>query len=437
MKINLLFLAITFAVSLCSSQTINISGIVVDSTGTGIAGATVTLETAKITTTTGPNGNFTLNGTIVSIQKKNQQLLTKSAQLFIANNQLYVNCTVRTIVNISVYSAIGRFVSNIQETKNAGTHPIVLPNLSSGVYIYKVEIDKDVFSFIHTLTGGTALFSGLLVDFKSHECIAKKAISTAVINDVIVVTKIGYLNYRENVLKADTTGIKLKMIICNTTVSDIEGNIYQAVKIGNQIWTAENLRTTKYNDGTSIVFDTSSVNWKNTKLAEYCYYNNTNNTDTIRRYGALYNFNVINTKKLAPAGWHVSTKNDWDTLQIYLTKNGYNWYASSSENTLAKSLASKTDWLKSEREATIGWNLTQNNKSGFSAFPSGKRSSAGRFSSVGNNGLWWCPMDSCINSNGVCTVANYSGIYNDQSSLERYSGVGESNTGHCVRLVKD
>ena len=90
-----------------------------------------------------------------------------------------------------------------------------------------------------------------------------RAMRYAPIKDVIAVTKDGYLNYRVIVTNSDTSGIEIKMILCTDTVRDIDGNLYQAVRIGNQVWTTENLRTTRYNDGKpiDIMDDHPHISW--------------------------------------------------------------------------------------------------------------------------------------------------------------------------------
>jgi len=93
------------------------------------------------------------------------------------------------------------------------------------------------------------------------------------------------------------------------TVSDIEGNIYKTIRIGNQTWMAENLKTTKYNDGELIPNITVDVEWLEFSSGAYCWYNNdgTRNKNT---YGALYNWYSVNTGKLCPAGWHVPSNKE-------------------------------------------------------------------------------------------------------------------------------
>lgn len=156
------------------------------------------------------------------------------------------------------------------------------------------------------------------------------------------------------------------------TVTDIDGNVYHAIKIGNQVWTVENLSVTKYNDGSLIPLDTSAVTWDSAKTLKYCFNENTTNAESIKKYGALYNWYVVspvNSKKIAPTGWHVPTDAEWDTMRNYLITNGYNWNGTTSDtaqyNKIAKSLASKTDWLVDTTTGAIGNDLSTNNQSGF------------------------------------------------------------------------
>jgi uncharacterized protein (TIGR02145 family) len=173
------------------------------------------------------------------------------------------------------------------------------------------------------------------------------------------------------------------------SVTDIDGNVYQTVKIGNQVWIVENLRTTKYNDGTPIPLVTDTTAWKALTTPGYCYYNNTTHADSIKKYGALYNWYAVDTKKLAPKGWHVPTDAEWTILENYLIANGYDWDGTTTDNKIAKSMAAKTDWQTYTKSGAIGNDLSKNNRSGFSALPGGYRVDNGLFSTIGLNGDWW------------------------------------------------
>jgi hypothetical protein len=103
-----------------------------------------------------------------------------------------------------------------------------------------------------------------------------------------------------------------------TVVTDIDGNIYSTVTIGTQTWMKQDLKTTRYNDGAAIPLVTDNTAWAALTTPGYCLYNNTNNADSIRTFGALYNWYAVNTGKLAPTGWHVATDAEWTTLTTYL-----------------------------------------------------------------------------------------------------------------------
>lgn len=140
MRIINSFLVIAFAASLCSSLTINISGFVTDSTGLGISGATVSLETAKITTTSGRDGSFVLNGNQSSIRQHFLPPMTVKPFAFISNGQLNINLNVQTFVILSVYSVQGRLISSVQKILDVGSNAISLPQAKSGLYLYKVNV---------------------------------------------------------------------------------------------------------------------------------------------------------------------------------------------------------------------------------------------------------------------------------------------------------
>jgi hypothetical protein len=105
-------------------------------------------------------------------------------------------------------------------------------------------------------------------------------------------------------------------------INDIEGNTYHSVEIGNQVWMVENLKTTKYNDGTSIPLVNNGLTWKSLTTPAYCRYNNDaiNNKVT---YGALYNWYTVNTGKLCPKSWHVPTDSEWKLLEINIMMDLY------------------------------------------------------------------------------------------------------------------
>jgi uncharacterized protein (TIGR02145 family) len=104
------------------------------------------------------------------------------------------------------------------------------------------------------------------------------------------------------------------------SVVDICGNSYKTATIGNQIWMSENLRTLKYNNGTSIP-NVIGPMWYFLTTGAQCTYNNTTNADTIKTYGIFYNWYAVNTGKLCPVGWHVPTDSNWMELANFLGRD--------------------------------------------------------------------------------------------------------------------
>ncbi|HEX2957844.1 MAG TPA: fibrobacter succinogenes major paralogous domain-containing protein [Chitinispirillaceae bacterium] len=218
------------------------------------------------------------------------------------------------------------------------------------------------------------------------------------------------------------------------TVPDKDGNVYHTVKIGNQIWTTENLRTTKYNNGSLISNISDTLEWSTTRSGAYCSYKNQTDTDSIKTFGLLYNWYAVSTGRLAPEGWHVPTIYEWDTLFNYLKNNGYNWNDDTIKYKCAKAVSSNSHWKLSTIPGAIGNDLSTNNRSGFSAQPAGLRYTSGDFGSgvFGNRGLYTHFWSS--------STAPASYIHSIFLSFERDSISFHNqarNRGFSVRIVKN
>ena len=157
--------------------------------------------------------------------------------------------------------------------------------------------------------------------------------------------------------------------------TDIDGNTYKSVIIGEQEWMSENLRTTKHNDGTTIPNVTDNTEWSTFYTAAWCHYDNDNQYDTI--YGKLYNWYAVETGKLCPTGWHVPTNAEWDVLTDFLTANGHN-------GTEGNALKATLGWYNNENGADdYGWNGL-----------SGGSRDYGYFNYLGYFGSWWSSSES-------------------------------------------
>jgi uncharacterized protein (TIGR02145 family) len=163
---------------------------------------------------------------------------------------------------------------------------------------------------------------------------------------------------------------KEKPIAPSGKITDVDGNTYKTVKIGEQWWMAENLKTTKYNDGTVLPCLTVSE-WVYPAFPAYGWYED-NEKLYKDKYAAYYNYYTIdysNGKNICPDGWHVPTAAEWNILSDYLKNNGYG-YGGIAEN-IAKSMAQKKGWEFSATEGTPGNDPQRNNSSSFSGVPTG------------------------------------------------------------------
>ncbi len=218
----------------------------------------------------------------------------------------------------------------------------------------------------------------------------------------------------------------------NGPLHDADGNVYTTVKIGTQEWMAENLRTTKYKDGTPIPLVTNGNDWSALTTPGYCYYNNTTNPDSIKKFGVLYNWYAVNTNKLAPAGWHVPADSEWSLLANYLSGNGNSYDGSVAAWKIGKVMAATTDWSTDTTPGAIGCDLTLNNSSGFSGLPGGMRGT-GTFLHIGYGGFWW--SSTTMFGDPMSSGAWSRGLYYSSADVRR--GEHIKCYGVSVRLVRD
>ncbi len=208
------------------------------------------------------------------------------------------------------------------------------------------------------------------------------------------------------------------------TVTDFDGNVYQTVTIGNQVWMAENLKVTHYRNGDAIPFVTFAPTWAALTTGAYCdYYNDANNAIT---YGKLYNWFAVNdSRSIAPTGWHVPSDAEWMELEMSLGLS------------LAEAVATGTrgtdEGGKMKETGTTHWtspNTGATNGSGFSALPGGYRYYDGYYSDKNLRGFFWSITEFAYDR------AWYRYLGYDQSGVSRASS-GLKVYGFSVRCVKD
>lgn len=211
-----------------------------------------------------------------------------------------------------------------------------------------------------------------------------------------------------------------------TPVTDIDGNTYKTVAIGNQIWMSENLKTTKLNDGSDITNTIDAAAWiaHNTALTPgFCWYdNNVANKDV---YGGIYNWFTVNTGKLCPAGWHVPTYAEYSAMELYIgvpadSINSWGWRGM-DKGTILKN--------------TTGWTPGNGtNTAGFSALPAGYRAWAnGEFRGAGTLTYFWTGTDNSMNHEP--NTAWYRRL--DGTSTKIYNATTERGSGKSVRCMKN
>lgn len=194
-------------------------------------------------------------------------------------------------------------------------------------------------------------------------------------------------------------------------VADADNNYYYSVTIGTQTWMQENLKSTKFRDGSAITQVTGISAWKDLSTSAYCWYDN---EETLNKnlFGALYNWFTASSGKLCPAGWHIPSNSEWITLV----------------NFLGGEIAAG-DKLKEAGSANWGDLNSGTNETGFTALPGGSRTDGGAFANKGTSGQFW-------SASPVLPATSYSAVlWYNSTSLTRVSSPNVS--GHSVRCIKD
>jgi len=197
------------------------------------------------------------------------------------------------------------------------------------------------------------------------------------------------------------------------SVSDIDGNVYKTIQIGNQTWMAENLKTTKYRNGVSIPNVTDNSLWQNNTIGAYCSYDNDAANDC--PHGKLYNwYAATNNNQICPSGWHVPTIDEWNTLETYL--GGFQAAGGKLKSTGTQY------WQSPNTGAT--------NETGFSMLPGGVRLNYGVFASKGLYGYGWSSSENPLYNNGWMRFITHFSNNFDWSNVSKAYGM-------AIRCLED
>ena len=216
------------------------------------------------------------------------------------------------------------------------------------------------------------------------------------------------------------------------TLSDIDGNTYNTVQIGQQCWMKENLRTTHYANSSAIEQGSST-----STTTPYWYYPN-NDANNMSTYGLLYNWvavmngasssynNPSGVQGICPTGWHVPSDTEWTQLTNYVSSQSQ--YVCGSTNTqIAKALAGDTGWTSSNNICAVGKTPSNNNVTGFSALPAGLY--YGSYDNLGKYANFWSATDYSS------TNAYY--LYLSYAVAPVTRGYNYKNHGYSVRCLRD
>jgi len=296
---------------------------------------------------------------------------------------------------IKVVAMDGKTIAQSRNDVTEGNNTFLL-SLPKGLFV--VAVDGTDFSYSAKAWSQSVVSKEAKIEFLASE----KVHSTSLLRSQNATVNMEYNtgdkllykaysgNYSNTVADVPTASknVNFKYAECK----DASGNYYyNFVTIGTQVWMVENLRTSKFNNGVAFSNYTNNDVWKNLeavrKTPGWC--NSFNDATTDVKFGKLYNSTAANDARgINPAGWHLPTKDELETLESLLISKGYNYDATSTiYNSLNNSLSANTDWGINAGAGTPGFDPTKNNATGFNALPTGYRGGDGVFY-AGFNAYW-------------------------------------------------
>ncbi|MBR4787773.1 MAG: fibrobacter succinogenes major paralogous domain-containing protein [Bacteroidales bacterium] len=231
------------------------------------------------------------------------------------------------------------------------------------------------------------------------------------------------------------------------TITDVDGNTYHTVQIGNQCWMKENLRTTKYADGTSItqgsIYDSGSAYWyyPNGESSYKPTHGLLYNREAVMRNSNPSNANPSGVQGICPTGWHVPSYAEWMQLIDYVRSQ--RWYVCECcPNYIGKAMASTwgwsdyNSWNPGDADCQVGNTQSNNNATGFSAMPAGNflayyfsGTQYYRYERIGTGAIFW------TTATNDAPYSSQIGTYNSSSSFGASSSAPVS--GCSVRCLKN
>ena len=224
-----------------------------------------------------------------------------------------------------------------------------------------------------------------------------------------------------------------EQLYADGTATDQDGNTFEWINYGTQDWAIENAEVVTYRDGTEIPQVTDNTEWQNLTTGAWCYYDNDPTKPRLYNWYAVMGIHDTDpntpNKELAPEGWHVPSDAEWTELENYLIANGYNYDQTTTEDKIAKSMASTTGWNSSTNTGAIGNDQSLNNNSGFNAFPEGFRFNIGSFLNEGDITFFWSSTESSADGAWDRLLFSNSWRLKRNGNFKQY--------GFSVRFVRD
>jgi uncharacterized protein (TIGR02145 family) len=419
---------VTFIIAIFCAITVNAQNYLISFAGKGgsTTVSTVKVENLMKSTTLELNGSDVLHlkGTVGIASVENQA----SRQLKIYPNPMTDHSTLEIYppvagdASISIYEISGKQLFNHKSFLENCKHEFRISGLNNGLYLIIVKgnayhISGKLLSSSNTygnLLSLQKISSNRTVEAKQFISEEKGSLTTVDMDytegDRLKFTAVSG-TYRTVFMDVPTQNktITFNFVAC----TDRDNNNYPIVEIGTQIWTAENLKTTKYNDETPIPLVSDSLQWLGLSGAGFSWYRN-NETKYKDTYGALYNFYAASSGKLCPTGWRVSTDEDWTTLNTFLGGTG------SAGGKLKES--GNVHWQQPNTGAT--------NESGFTGLPGGWRGSTSKFSEILICGEFWTSTPNTYDNGGYSYYLDYwyKAIYRENVNKK---------VGFSIRCVKE
>lgn len=346
-------------------------------------------------------------------------------------------------IKITIRDILGRELTHYKNTLNRGNHNFAFYSGNEKYYLLTIT-GKQTRYTIKMLNAGSHMTTGekCKIDYNGRKGNVSGFKSQQTINNFGFnlgdeLKYIAYTDVEETEIIDSPAGSQVYTFQFDgwtpcpgmTTVTDIDGNIYNTVQIGNQCWMKENLKTTTYRNGTSIPNVTDSTAWQNMTTGAYVWYDN--DISWKDKYGALYNwFTTVDSNGHCPIGWHVPTSNEWYILFGYIggtnTPHGNELKSCRQVNSSLGGSCNTNGHPRWDQDVDD----YGTDDYGFSCLPGGVRYTSGPFLLRGSHGYWWTSTLDTLN------MAWLEYLYYASGSV--YPSVTNNKQGgYSVRCLQD